>query len=68
MCPHRTQSFDLRSGDNVVATIGTPVVALSATSLRVVRPRIQEMERSDFAAMLQRVCEETNIWPQRSPE
>jgi len=39
------------------------IIRLNETSLRVVRPRLAEMSREDFAAMLTRICEETGIWP-----
>ena len=63
--PERTEGFDVRSGGETVAHIERSVVVLGATSLRVTRPRLTEMDREDFGAMLLRVCEETNIWPTR---
>jgi ParB/RepB/Spo0J family partition protein len=64
----RTEGYDIRSGDEVVGRVERPIVVLNATSLRVVRPRVQEMDREDFAAMLRRVCEETGVWPNRTPD
>ena len=61
----RIESFDIRSGDEVVGRVERPVVILGATSLRVIRPHVREMDRDEFAAMLRRVCEETQIWPER---
>ena len=59
----RTERYDIRSGDEVVGRVERPVIILGATSLRTIRPRVQEMDRDEFAAMLTRVCEETKIWP-----
>lgn len=62
---HRTDGYDIRSGGEVVGRVDQPTVILTATALRLVRPRVNEMDRDDFAVMLQRVCEETDVWPQR---
>jgi ParB family transcriptional regulator, chromosome partitioning protein len=62
--PHSADTFDVRTRDDFTAQQENSVIELSATSLRVVRPRIHALERGDLAAMLQRVCEETNIWPE----
>ena len=40
-------------------------IVLEETSLRVLRPHLRAMHREHFAAMLQRVCEETDVWPER---
>jgi ParB family transcriptional regulator, chromosome partitioning protein len=64
----RSDGYDIRSGDDIVGRVEQPVVVLNNTSLRVIRPRVQEMDREDFAAMLGRVCEETGVWPQRGPD
>lgn len=60
-----TRRYDIRSQGRVIESVSQPVVVIGATSLRVLRPRLQEMDRIDFATMLQCVCEETNVWPQR---
>jgi ParB family chromosome partitioning protein len=39
-------------------------IILEETSLRVVRPQLRAMHREHLAAMLQRVCEETDLWPE----
>lgn len=66
--PEVTRRYDVRSQGNVLESVAQAVVVIGATSLRVLRPRIQEMDREDFATMLQCVCEETNVWPQRPAE
>lgn len=63
--PELSHRYDIRSDGRILATVEQTVVVIGATSLRVIRPRVQEMDRADFAAMLQCVCEETNIWPHR---
>lgn len=63
--PEVTHRYEIRSQGRVLENVAQAVVVINATSLRVLRPRVQEMDREDFATMLQCVCEETNVWPQR---
>ncbi|MBV8528316.1 MAG: ParB/RepB/Spo0J family partition protein [Candidatus Dormibacteraeota bacterium] len=63
--PEVQRQYDIRSQGRTLETVSQAVVVINATSLRVLRPRIQQMDRDDFATMLQCVCEETNVWPQR---
>jgi ParB/RepB/Spo0J family partition protein len=64
----RTENFDIRDHGKLVRRAETQIVMIGSTSLRVIRPRVGEMERTDFAEMLQRVCEETGVWPTRPGE
>jgi hypothetical protein len=64
----RTEGYDIRSGGELVGRVERPIVVLNATSLRVIRPRVQEMDREDLAVMLQQVCEETGLWPERTAD
>jgi uncharacterized Zn finger protein len=55
------------SADVIAETgVSKQVVALNATtSLRVVRPRLQEMQVGEFATMRQREYREMDVWPAR---
>ena len=35
---------------------------LMNTALRTVRPRLTEMDRDAFVAMIRQTCEDTNVW------
>jgi hypothetical protein len=45
-----------------VEQVEQEVVMLNNTALRTVRPRLAEMDRDAFAAMIRQTCEDTNVW------
>lgn len=55
----------LEASPRLTARGAESVIVLNKTSLRTVRPALSEMDRPEFEAMLQRVCEETGVWPSR---
>lgn len=60
------ESMPITSGGEVIGRVDTSYVLLGNTALAVIRPRVQRMPREDVAAMLQKFCEQTGIWPQRA--
>jgi hypothetical protein len=61
--PHRTETYPLRSSDGDVREVTRDVVVLGNTALRTIRPRVSEMDRDAFAAMITQTCEDTGVWP-----
>jgi ParB family chromosome partitioning protein len=59
----RSETYPLRSPDGGVQDITREVVVLGNTALRALRPRVTEMERDAFAAMIEQACQETSVWP-----
>jgi ParB/RepB/Spo0J family partition protein len=59
-------TVSIRSAGELIGHVQNDYVLLNNTALAAVRPRIQRMLREEVAAMLQRFCEETGVWPQRS--
>ena len=60
------ESMPITSGGEVVGRVDTSYVLLANTALSAIRPGVQRMRREDVAAMLQRFCEQTGIWPQQA--
>ncbi len=60
------ESMPITSGGEVIGRVDTSYVLLGNTALTAIGPRVQRMPREDVAAMLQKFCEQTEIWPQRA--
>jgi len=59
------EDVPITSAGEVVGRVQNDYVLLNNTALSALRPRVQRMLREEVAAMLQRFCEETGVWPER---